>query len=390
MASTAIYASRILTPHEEILDSVIVVEDGKITQIGHRDEVRVPQDAEHFAAGDKIVIPGFVDVHIHGAGGHDVMEGTAEAIAKVASTVARRGTTSLVATTVTAPPEVTCKGLHGIARYIRSPRNTEPRFAAEVLGIHLEGPFISPARRGVHPRDAIASPSKELFDEFVAAADGLIRIITLAPELPGALELVERAVSKGIVASMGHTDATYEQASAAIAHGVTHAAHMFNAMRPFSHRDTGVIGAVLTSPAVMAELIADGHHVDSPAVEILLRAKGLETVLLVSDGTAATGMRDGTYRLGNFEVSVAGGVVRNSEGKLAGSTLSLDLALQHIVALGVPLIDAVRMATLLPARRVGLGGKKGVIAIGADADIVILHQDLRLAGVMTRGAGLSA
>ena len=389
MASTAIYASRILTPHEEIVDSVIVVEDGKITQMGHRDEVRVPQDAEHFAAGDKIVIPGFVDVHIHGAGGHDVMEGTAEAIAKVASTVARRGTTSLVATTVTAPPEDTCKSLKGIARYIHSPRNTESRFAAEVLGIHLEGPFISPARRGVHPPHAIAQPSKELFEEFVAAADGFIRIFTLAPELPGALELIERAVAKGIVASMGHTDATYEQARAAIARGVTHAAHMFNAMRPFSHRDTGVIGAVLTSPEVTAEVIADGHHVDSPAMEILLRAKGLDGVVLVSDGTAATGMRNGNYRLGNFEVSVTDGVVRNSEGKLAGSTLTLDRAMQQIVALGVPLLDAVRMATLLPARRLGLGGKKGVIAVGADADIVILHQDLRIAGVMTRGAGLS-
>ena len=389
MAATAIYASRILTPHEEILDSVIVVEDGKITQMGHRDEVRIPENSEHFAAGDKIVIPGFVDVHIHGAGGHDVMEGTAEAIAKVASTVARRGTTSLVATTVSAPPEETCKSLHGIARYIRSARNTDSRFAAEVLGIHLEGPFINPARRGVHPLDAITPPSRELFEEFVAAADGFIRIVTLAPELPGALELVERAVGNGIVASMGHTDATYEQAVVAIERGVTHAAHMFNAMRPFSHRDTGVIGAVLTNPAVTAELIADGHHVDSPAVEILLRAKGLEGVLLVSDGTAATGMRNGNYRLGNFDVSVTDGVVRNSEGKLAGSTLTLDRALQHIVALGVPLLDAVRMVTLLPARRLGLGGKKGVIAVGADADIVILNPDLRLGGVMTRGAGLS-
>ncbi len=389
MASTAIYASRILTPHEEILDSVIVVEDGKITQMGHRDEVRIPADAEHFAAGDRIVIPGFVDVHIHGAGGHDVMEGTAEAIAKVASTVARRGTTSLVATTVTAPPEETCKSLEGIARYIRSKRNTESRFAAEVLGIHLEGPFISPARRGVHPADSIVQPSKELFEEFVAAADGFIRILTLAPELPGALDLIERAVAKGIVASMGHTDATFEQARAAIQRGVTHAAHMFNAMRPFSHRDTGVIGAVLTSAEVIAEVIADGHHVDSPAMEILLRAKGLDGVVLVSDGTAATGMRNGNYRLGNFEVSVTDGVVRNSEGKLAGSTLTLDRALQQIVALGVPLLEAVRMATLLPARRLGLGGKKGVIAVGADADIVVLNPDLRIAGVMTRGAGLA-
>jgi N-acetylglucosamine-6-phosphate deacetylase len=389
MAATAIYASRIFTPHEEILDSVIVVEDGKITQIGHRDEVRIPEDAEHFPAGDKFVIPGFVDVHIHGAGGHDVMEGTAEAIAKVAATVARRGTTSLVATTVTAPPEETCKSLKGIARYIRSPRNTESRFAAEVLGIHLEGPFINPARRGVHPLDAIVPPSKELFEGFVAAADGFIKIITLAPELPGALDLVELAVSGGIVASMGHTDATYEQAVAAIKRGVTHAAHVFNAMRPFSHRDTGVIGAVLTHSGVTAELIADGHHVDSPAVEILLHSKGLEGVLLVSDGTAATGMRNGNYRLGNFEVSVADGVVRNSEGKLAGSTLTLDRALKHIVALGVPPIEAVRMVTLQPARRLGLGGKKGVIAVGADADIVILEPDLRLAGVMTRGAGLT-
>src|ERR1700720_3072966 len=339
MAATAIYASRILTPHEEILDSVIVVEDGKITQMGHRDEVRIPENSEHFAAGDKIVIPGFVDVHIHGAGGHDVMEGTAEAISKVASTVARRGTTSLVATTVSAPPEEACKSLHGIARYIRSARNTDSRFAAEVLGIHLEGPFINPARRGVHPLDAITLPSKELFEEFLAAADGFIRIVTLAPELPGALELVERAVATGIVASMGHTDATYEQAVAAIERGASHAAHIFNAMRPFSHR--------------------------------------------------ATGVRNGNYRLGNFEVSVTDGIVRNAEGKLAGSTLTLDRALQHIAALGVPLLDAVRMVTLLPARRIGLGGKKGVIAVGADADIVILNPDLRLAGVMTRGAGLS-
>lgn len=389
MPTTAIHSSRILTPDEEISDGVIVVEGSRIAAIGHRDELRLTPDTVDFVATGMTVVPGFIDLHVHGAGGHDVMEADKRALDRITATVARHGTTSIVATTVTAPVDDTCHSLQGIAHYIRAHENAETdRLAAQILGIHLEGPFISKARRGVHPPDAIAKPSLETLGRFLEAADGLVRILTVAPELPGSLELIAAAVAAKVVAAIGHTDADYDQARAAIQAGARHAVHMYNAMRPFEHRDPGVVGAILTDPEVTAEVIADLVHVAGPAIQVLIGTKGFDTVLLVSDGIAATGMPDGNYRLGNFEVSVKDGVARNSEGKLAGSTLTLDRALRNVVALGVPLQDAVRMATVLPARRLGLAGKKGIIAVGADADLVALTPDLRVAGVMTRGAGL--
>lgn len=391
MPPIVIHAGRAFTPHEEISDAVIVVEEGTVARIGRRDEIQVPAGAREILARDMTVVPGFVDIHIHGAGGHDVMSSTEEALSTVAKTVARHGTTSLVATTVTAPPDETRRCLEEIARYIASPANTgTPAMpAAEIIGIHLEGPFISAACRGVHPPGAIAKPSITLLDRYLEAANGTVRILTLAPEIPGALELVERAYARGIVVALGHTNATYEQAHTAIFRGARHAVHVFNAMRPFSHRETGVLGAVLTDDSVTAEIIADGVHVDDPAIRLLLAAKGPELVIIVSDGTAATGMRDGSYRLGTFDVTVSGGVCRNREGKLAGSTLTLDRALQHMVRLGVPLIEAVRMATLNPARRVGVAEKKGVLAPGADADLVFLTPELKVANVYARGVPLS-
>jgi N-acetylglucosamine-6-phosphate deacetylase len=389
MAAIAIYASRILTPHEEISDGVIIVEGSQVAGVGHRDEIRIPPGAIDCLATGLTVIPGFVDLHIHGAGGHDVMEGDESSLDRIASTVARHGTTSMVAATVTAPVEQTCRSLENIAQYIRGHEKPSPggRPTAEILGIHLEGPFISPARRGVHPAGAIARPSVEMFRKFVKAADGFLKILTLAPELPGALELIESAVAAGVLAAMGHTDADFDQARAAIRAGARHAVHTYNAMRPFSHRDPGILGAIMTDPEVTAEIIADGVHVATAAIQVLIGAKGFDTVLAVSDGMAATGMRDGNYRLGDFEVMVKGGVARNSEGKLAGSTLTLDHALRNLVGMGVPLLEAVRMATLLPARRLSMAGRKGVIAAGSDADLVALTPDLRVQWVMTRGAG---
>lgn len=385
MTTTVIHAARALTPLEEIRDAAVVIEDGRIASIAPRAEIVAPSQAREISARDAILVPGFVDVHLHGAGGHDVMSSTEESLNTIASTVARHGTTSFVATTVTAPPDETRRCLEGISHYILSPANRGADAAAEILGIHLEGPFISPTRRGVHPAGAIAKPSVALLDRYLEAAAGTVKILTLAPEIPGALELVERGYAKGLVVALGHTDATYEQAHTAIFRGARHAVHVFNAMRPFSHRETGVLGAVLVDPSVTAEIIADGVHVDDPAIKLLLAAKGTDLVLLVSDGTAATGMRDGCYRLGTFDVTVSEGICRNREGKLAGSTLTLDRAVQHMVRLGVPVIEAIRMATYNPARRIGMEKSKGMLAPGADADMVLLTPELKIANVFVRG-----
>ena len=354
-------------------------------------KIAIPDNAIRREARGLTAVPGFVDVHVHGAAGHDVMEGTSEALSAITAAVARHGTTSLVATTVTASEESTCRAVAEIAAWIAAPQSTAAGHAqAEILGIHFEGPFISAARRGVHPQEWIAAPSQSLLDKFLTAARETGCILTLAPELPGALDLIAAARQAGIIVSLGHTDATYAQTSAAIAAGARHAAHVFNAMRPFAHRETGVIGAVLTSPDVTAELIADGVHVDAAAMRILLAAKGSHGVILVSDGMAATGMPDGIYHLGGVEVAVSGGIPRSSDGKLAGSTLTLDRALRNIVALDVPLHNALAMVTTNPARLLGLEGKKGALAPGADADVVLLDSRLEVAGVMTRGTGWPA
>jgi N-acetylglucosamine-6-phosphate deacetylase len=384
MTTTLLHVTRAFTPTTEIHDAGILIRDGVIEAIGPRDDLTVPQGAQEIQASGKIAVPGFIDVHIHGAGGHDVMEGTEEALSTVARTLAAHGTTSFVATTVTASPDSICASAEGIARYITLQQQAEDN-RAQVLGVHFEGPFISPVRRGVHPTEWITLPSAALLQRFTEAAGGYAQILTIAPELLGAMPCIDAARKAGLVVAMGHTDATYEQARAAIAHGARHAVHVYNAMRPFTHRDSGVIGAVLTSPDVTAELIADGVHVDETAMRILLQAKGAAGVILISDGISATGMPDGKYTLGTFEVTVAGGVCRNAEGKLAGSTLTLDRALRNIVNLGIPLPDALRMLTLDPATLLGIEFKKGSLRTGADADILLLDESLNVIQTWTRG-----
>jgi N-acetylglucosamine-6-phosphate deacetylase len=388
MTTTLIHAQQALTPTGEIADAGILMRDGVIELVGPREGMNLPDGATEISATDKSAIPGFVDVHIHGAGGRDVMEGSPEALRIIAKTVAHRGTTSFVATTVTASADDVCRSSESIAKYIATQREPlEPR--AEVLGIHFEGPFLSEIRRGVHPAEWLRLPSAELLARFVAAAGGNARILTLAPELLGAVPCIDAAIKAGMVVAIGHTDATYEQARAAIAHGARHAVHVYNAMRPFSHRDSGVIGAILTTPNVTAELIADGVHVEEAAMRLLLQAKSADCVILVSDGVSATGMPDGKYMLGQFEVTVTGGVCRNSEGKLAGSTLTLDKALRNVMALGKSFEDTTRMLTLNPAGLLGLEFKKGALRVGADADVVLLDEAMQISGVWTRGMAVN-
>jgi len=387
MATTLLHVGKAITPKGEVPNAGILVRDGVIEFAGPRSGVELPAGAKEVAAADSTAIPGFVDVHIHGAGGRDVMEGDQSALSTITGRLAAFGTTSLLATTVTAGADQTCRAIEEISKYVSTQYQTNEA-RAEILGIHFEGPFLSKERRGVHPTEFLQLPSAELLQRFLQAASGSARILTIAPELLGAMPCIDAARSLGMVVSIGHTDATYEQARVAIAHGAHHATHVYNAMRPFTHRDPGVIGAVLTTPEVTAELIADGVHVDEIAMKVLLQAKGAEGVILISDGISATGMPDGKYMLGGLEVTVSGGVCRNSEGKLAGSTLTLDRALRNIVKLGIPLADAVGMLTLNPATLLGIEFKKGALRTGADADIVLLNDSLEIVKVWVRGTSV--
>jgi N-acetylglucosamine-6-phosphate deacetylase len=388
MGTTLIHAGRAVTPKGTIAGAGILVRDGEIERVGPRSEIELPAEAEEIRATDSIAVPGFIDIHVHGAGGRDVMEGDSAALAAITGKLAQFGTTSILATTVTAAIDHTLHAVEGVSKYIGCQHQTSDA-RAEILGIHFEGPFLSKERRGVHPAQHLQPPSSELLQQFLRAAAGNARILTIAPEVFGAMPCIDAARSLGMVVSIGHTDATYEQARAAVAHGAHSATHTYNAMRPFTHRDPGVIGAVLTTPELKAELIADGVHVDEIAMKVLLQAKGAEGVILISDGLSPTGMPPGKYMLGEMEVTVSGGACRNAEGTLAGSILTLDQALRNVVKLGIPVEDAVRMLTLNPATLLGIEFKKGALRLGADADIVLLNEALEIERVWTRGLAVN-
>jgi len=232
MSATLLHVNRAITPLTEIHDAGILIRDGVIETIGPRNAMSLPASAKEINAAGKIATPGFIDVHIHGAGGHDVMEATSDALQAVSKTIAAHGTTSFLATTVTSSPENICKASQGISRYIALQRQSADT-RAEILGIHFEGPFLSPVRRGVHPVEWLKLPSEELLTKFIAAAGGHARLLTIAPELLGAMPCIDAAQKSGMVVGIGHTDATCEQAFAAFHQGAHHAIHMYNAMRPF-------------------------------------------------------------------------------------------------------------------------------------------------------------
>ncbi len=379
----AIQAGTVLTPEEEIPQGTVLVEDDRIVAVGR--EIHVPPDARRLEAPDTTCVPGFIDVHVHGAGGHDLMEGTPEAVAAVGRTLAAHGTTSYFPTTLTAPMPRTLAALECLGDLVRRMEGLPSELVAQPLGIHMEGPFLNALRKGVHPAQHMLAPRNELFEDFYQASGGALRILTLAPEVDGAEAMMPHVLERGVLVGMGHTDANFEQAERAVELGVRHVVHMFNAMRPFAHRDPGVVAATLLDDRLSAELIADGVHVSEPAIRLLLHAKGPGGVLLVTDGLAAVGMPEGTYRLGECEFTVRGPEARSRDGVLAGSVLTLDGAVRNMVRFtGLPLREVVKMATLNQARLLGLA-RKGRIAAGADADLVLLTGSLEVAAVCARG-----
>jgi N-acetylglucosamine-6-phosphate deacetylase len=355
-------------------DPMVEVSDGRVVAIQPRSKGGIPAGARHHDFPGATLAPAFLDVHIHGAAGHDVMEATAEALDMVCRFLASRGTGSFLATTVTAPLDTTLRSLSGLARLIEAAKAGGWQ-GARPLGIHLEGPFLSHAKRGVHPPEHLLAPEISIFDRMFEAAEGHVRLITLAPELPGAVELAAHATAKGVRVSVGHSNATAAETKKAIAAGACSATHTFNAMRALDHREPGILGTALTTDTLYAELICDGIHVDPSLVPLWWRAKGGKRGILVTDAMSAAGMPDGEYMLGGFPVHVADGRA-TANGVLAGSVLTLDRALKNFVGFtGVSVENALPLVTQNPAAMTGFGEAAGSLRVGGAADLVALGED---------------
>jgi len=296
----------------------------------------------------------------------------------------RHGVTSYFPTTLTASLGDSLRALERLGRAVEQAETREQEPRACPLGIHLEGPFLSHLRRGVHPPERLLTPTLDTFQRFWQASRGKIKIMTIAPELPGALEVIAEAAKLGVCVSLGHSDATLEQTKAGIAAGGSHATHTFNAMRPLGHRDPGIVGEVLSNASVTADIIADGVHLHPSIVRVFLRAKGVERTVLVTDATAATGMPDGQYMLGSLEVEVRDGKCLH-DGKLAGSVLTLDQAVRNAMKFaGIELQQSLRLATLNAAQAVK--ASRGVLEEGFPADLAVLAPSGEIRGTLASGA----
>ena len=371
----------IITPSKTIEKGVVVFEDGKITAVGHKNRVKVPKNAKVIDASGKIVAPGFVDIHVHGGKGRDVMDASYEAVKEIAKFLASHGTTSFVFTTISAPHFDLLRAVKAVKTAMEKGTH-----GADVLGAHLEGPYINSEKRGAHNANYVRRPSLNEFEEIWAASKHAVKIVTLAPELEGSKVLIQRLRELGIVASIGHSNATYIQVVGAIRHGVRHATHMFNRMSGFDHREPGVVGAVLVNDELTAELICDNIHVHPAAMSLLIKVKESERVVLVTDAIRAAGMTDGEYALGKQRIIVKDGVSRLESGDFAGSTLTMNRAVRNMMKLvGTPLQTAVKMATINPAVVINVDENKGSLEPGKDADVVIIDDEINVYMAIVKG-----
>ena len=372
---TAYTARRLYTPSEEIADPLLVVEDGWITEVGSRAAQEQPANTALTDFGDAVLAPGFFDIHMHGGAGLDVMRASAAELPRLGAFLTTHGVTGYFPTTVAAPIDATCAALECLADAIESATTASSGSAhARPLGIHLEGPFLSHNRRGVHPPEYLVEPTVEIFDRLWQAARGHVRVLTIAPEIPGAIEVITEAARRNVCVSIGHSDAELPAAGQAVHAGARHATHTFNAMRPLDHRNPGIIGEVLSDDRITADIIADGIHVSPEVVKVFLQAKGQERAVLITDAISATGMPEGRYQLGPIQVDVKDGKC-TANGSLAGSVLTMDRAVRNVTHFSNwTLRDAVRAATLNPAQAVGMSVTHGVLAAGASADFVVLNS----------------
>ncbi|MGG1675985.1 N-acetylglucosamine-6-phosphate deacetylase [Neobacillus sp. NRS-1170] len=375
---------RVYTEDRIIVNGYIKIKDKKIIEIGSTEDlcneeiynvIEIPADFN--------AVPGFIDVHIHGVAGADTMDATKEALDTMVAALPKEGTTSFLATTMTQEGKQIENALINAGRYIK-----EQKFQglAEVLGIHLEGPFVNAKRAGAQPIQHIVDPNLALFKDWQNLSNNTIKLVTLAPEQPGGLEMIRYLKDHQIVASIGHTDATYEQVGKAIEAGANHVTHLFNQMRGLHHREPGVVGAAFLRDELKAEIIVDGVHVRPEMVKLAYKEKQSEGLILITDSMRAKCLKNGMYDLGGQEVTVKDGKAVLADGTLAGSILKLGHAVKNILAYtGCSLEEAVEMVSVNPAKQLNIFEHKGSIAAGKDADIVILDDKMEVFMTFCRG-----
>jgi N-acetylglucosamine-6-phosphate deacetylase len=387
---TAIKNARIVTPYEILENCEVIIENGKIADIRENGSLPAGGFDEVIDAEGNYLTPGFIDIHNHGSFGKDVMDATFQALDTISRFHVKNGVTGFLAATLTASIEEIKGAVKNAADYIKTQNNgvefPHKKAGAELLGIYLEGPYFSKSRKGSQPQEHIRDPRIDELEGIIRASGNNVKVVALAPEIPGALETVSYLKSRGIKVSAGHTDANYNETKKGIDRGITLATHIFNGMRNFTHREPGVVGAVLTDERVYCEMICDGIHLHPATMKLIVTAKGFDRVVLISDAMMACGLSDGEYKLGPQKVFVRNGEARLHDGTLAGSTLTLNKAVYNMVyRLGFPVHHAVRMATLNPARAIGVSHRKGSIEIGKEADLVIFAEDFRVLTVFVKG-----
>ncbi|WP_409344768.1 N-acetylglucosamine-6-phosphate deacetylase [Paenibacillus sp. MBLB4367] len=378
--STILISNVFIAEKDRTAEASILVRDGRIRSVHIGSDSKVAAaDADSFLdGGGRLLIPGMIDVHIHGADGFDMMDGTVRSVEAVSEACARTGCTSFLATSVSSSLEDLLAMIGNVSRVA----GKEP--GALIAGLHLEGPYLNVKRKGMQNERHLRHPDREEMERILQQAGPLVKMVTLAPELPGGLDLIRMLAERGIIAAVAHTDATYEEAKEAFRTGASHVTHCCNGMRPIHHRDPGLVVAAFEEPHVSVQAIVDDVHLHPAMVRLLYREKGAERMVLITDALQAMGMGDGEYRFGGHDVRVSGGVATLKDGTLASSTVTMNEALAKAVKAGIPLHDAVRMATETPAEVLGLANK-GKLAPGADADLVLLNERFEVVWTMIGG-----